>query len=81
MWERCLNDHKRFNPSLVNLLEGRDKGRNQNGHCAFPSVKALHFYRGSPLIRNRPPSHHRTLGKSLLQGPRRGAFLMSEVPL
>ena len=44
----------------------------------FPRV-----YRGISLIRNRPPprDHHMTLGIVLLKGPRRGVFLMSEVPL
>jgi len=40
-------------------------------------------YRGTSLIRKRPPprTHHRALCIVLLQGPRRALFLMSEVPL
>ena len=43
----------------------------------------LGVYRGTSLIRNTPPplDHHGTLGIVLLYGPRREAFLMSEVPL
>ena len=39
-------------------------------------------YRGTSLIRNSNPlwDHHRALGVGLLQGPRGGRFLMSEVP-
>jgi len=41
------------------------------------------LYKGTSLIRNRPlpDDHHRPLGTVLLQGPRGGRFLMSEVPL
>ena len=40
-------------------------------------------YRGTSRIRNRQPPQdsHRALGIGLLQGPRVGRFLMSEVPL
>jgi hypothetical protein len=41
-------------------------------------------YRGTSLIRNRPPppkEHHRALGTGLLQGPGGVHFLVSEVPL
>ena len=40
-------------------------------------------YRGTLLIRNSTPSldNHRALGTGLLQGTRRGVFLMSEVAL
>ena len=40
-------------------------------------------YRGTSLIRNTCPplDHHRALGIGLLQGPREGLFLKSEVPL
>ena len=40
-------------------------------------------YRGTSLIRKRPPSQDplKTLDIFLLYGPRRGVFLMSEVPL
>jgi hypothetical protein len=41
------------------------------------------IYRGISLIRDRPfpEDHHMTLGTVLLQSPRRGVFLMDEVPL
>ena len=41
------------------------------------------YYRGTSLIRNYPlPQDHRmALDMVLLQGPRGGLFLMSEVPL
>ena len=49
------------------------------------SVLNLELYRGTSFIRNSPPpppkNHRRTLGIVLLKGPRRGVFLMSEVPL
>ena len=40
-------------------------------------------YRGTLLTRNAhpPQDHDRALGIVLLPGPRRGVFLMSEVPL
>ena len=40
-------------------------------------------YMGASLMTNSPPpqDNHRTLGTILLQGLRRGVFLMSEVPL
>ena len=40
-------------------------------------------YRDTSLIRNpQPPQdHHKALGIGILQGPRVGRFLMSEVPL
>ena len=47
-----------------------------------PSSSALHsqvLYRGTSLVRNS--SLHRTPGIVLLWGPKRGVFLMSEVPL
>ena len=39
--------------------------------------------RGTSLIRNNPPpwGHHRALDTVLLQGPRKGLFHMSELPL
>ena len=41
------------------------------------------LYRGTPLIGtpHPPQDHHMTLGIILLQGHRKGMFLMSEVPL
>ena len=49
----------------------------------FDPVAVFADYRGTSLIRNRPPpyDHHRALGMVLLQGPRGALFLMSEVPL
>jgi hypothetical protein len=38
-------------------------------------------YRGTSLIIKSLNNHGRTLGIVLLQGPGRGVFLMSEVPL
>jgi len=40
-------------------------------------------YRGTSLIRNTPPpqGHRMALDIVLMQGPRRGSFLLSEVPL
>ena len=48
-----------------------------------PSQLLQKRYRGTSLIRNSPPpkDHHRTLGAVLLEGPTRGVFLVSEVPL
>ena len=41
------------------------------------------MHRGTSFIRNSPPpwDHHRTLGIVLLQGPGRGVFRRSQVPL
>ena len=46
--------------------------------CLIPNP-----FRGSSLIRNSlsPLDRHKNLGIVLLQGPRRGLSLMSEVPL
>ena len=43
----------------------------------------LEGHRGTSLIKTSPPpqDHHRAFGTTLLQGLRRGVFLMSEVPL
>ena len=49
----------------------------------FRSLIAID-YRGDSLMRKFPPSpwdHPRTLGIVLLEGPRRGQFLISEAPL
>ena len=50
-----------------------------------PSVATgpLKDYRGTSLTKTRPTpwDHHRALGVGLLQGPRVGRFIMSEVPL
>ena len=50
------------------------------GGCILVSIRGLQGYFAD---KKQPPlqAHHSTLGKVLLQGPRRGVFLMSEVPL
>ena len=47
-------------------------------------IRKAHFaYRGTPLIRKRSPPYdpHKARGMSLLKGPRRLLFRISEVPL
>ena len=47
------------------------------------ALKSQVLCRGTSLVRNSslPYEHHRTPGIVLLWGPKRGVFLMSEVPL
>ena len=51
--------------------------------CEDAKMQARFPYRGTSLIRNRPPPQdvHRALGIVLLYGPKGALFLMSEVPL
>ena len=46
-------------------------------------MSEMPLYRDASLMRNNPfpLDHHRALGIDLRWGPRRGMFLMSEVPL
>ena len=58
------------NPSDAVVCQGYGPGSGEDVH------------KGTSLIRTPPPQdHHGAIGKVLLYGPRRGVFLMSEVPL
>jgi hypothetical protein len=66
--------------------ERNTKIKKERGLAKVPARPCSYFplKGGTSLIRTSPPppqDHHRTLGIVLLKGPRRGLFLVSEVPL